>query len=109
MKPNPKNSSDVPGPGHYEPKIQMVREKGPHYKVGSETKLKADSRTAFVPGPGHYEIDRGMKGKKAKFGSEPRGIKKYGDTPGPGYYRLPQVTGHMAHYYPNGTKIPSVE
>ena len=109
MKTDAKGNDYVPGPGQYEPNVQFVKEKGPQYKVGSEHRMKGEINTAYVPGPGQYEIDRNPKGKKAKFGSEPRGLKKFNETPGPGYYKLPQVTGHLAHYYPGGTKIPSVE
>lgn len=64
---------------------------------------------AANPGPGQYEIDRRMKQKGPKFGSGIRTHAKSGETPGPGNYNLPKVTGHMASYYPQGAKIPSYD
>jgi hypothetical protein len=88
---------------------EYVKEAAPKYRIGSEPRGKDDYARSGVPGPGQYEIDRTMKKKGAKFGTGVRTASKTAESPGPGNYNLPKVTGHLASYYPQGAKIPSYD
>ena len=99
----------MPGPGQYDPAIELVREKGPNYRVGTESRNRTDPEATQKPGPGQYDINREMRGKKYRFGTSIRTNKRLSEAPGPGYYKLPKVTGHMANYYPANKKIPSAD
>lgn len=106
---NNNHANFVPGPGNYDPLCEYVKESAPKHKIGTETRGTHDYARAAVPGPGQYDMDGTLKKKGTKFGTGGRISTKKSETPGPGNYNLPKVTGHLASYYPQGSKIKSYD
>ena len=50
------NSSNSPGPGHYEHELNDItaKERAPTYRIGSASRTERPN-SGYVPGPGNYE------------------------------------------------------
>jgi len=92
-----------PGPGAYDPSLNQVRDKGPQYVFGRGGRSELAGKNG-MPGPGQYDTVPRTGGAVIGFGTGVRTSNKASDTPGPGYYNLPKVTGHLANYYPQDSK-----
>ena len=79
----------VPGPGTYDPTLDLAREHHQKAKIGTEPRGKL--AVSQVPGPGNYHDPEKNELKKlgAKIGTEERGKSRTSEVPAPGTYDLP--------------------
>ena len=51
-------ADDIPGPGTYHDKGEVIRQNSPSYKIGTDVKVSSDKTSRKdVPGPGQYSIN----------------------------------------------------
>ena len=101
-KTNSLRGDSVPGPGNYEPKSFVGREKAPSWIVG-KTERSSSVKVTAVPGPGAYINTSMLGGPKWGFGSEVRSKKKGSNVPGPGSYEIKSTMGSAPSYAPVST------
>lgn len=92
-------STDLPGPGAYEPKVEILKPSTKGFKI-SKTSRPGTNFGKNLPGPGHYapskqslsnfkHVPKWTMGNKSENSSLFARIKKiHGDTPAPGNYDL---------------------
>lgn len=87
-----------PGPGEYNPNIDVVVTKEPSYKIRPKTSLDPSQliklqkiKRIVTPGPGYYDCDKDNNVNTAfKFGSEKKfKTMKFTSENTPGYYNVP--------------------
>jgi hypothetical protein len=84
-------STDIPGPGTYDPRFNASQTELPKYSIKGRYELK---KKDLVPAPGAYELSFNDKNKAPAFGfgSSPQRIPLSGKNegvPGPGNYKVP--------------------
>jgi hypothetical protein len=89
---DPKNCTDVPGPGNYSPPTMFQTVQKGYSFGGGDSRAKRLSIRKASPGPGQYTIDGRIKLLKNApafgFGSDKRDKNNIADDPlGPGSYR----------------------
>jgi len=87
----------VPGPGAYNPSVNLVKENGPAIGMGSSNRHDLYASKSN-PGPGQYDTRGNIAGPKWGFGSEMRGKNHKSAVPGPGSYNLPTTVGDVPKY-----------
>ena len=90
-------TDSVPGPGNYEPRSFVGKEKAPSWIVG-KTERSSSAKVTSVPGPGAYSNNSMLGGPKWGFGSEARSKKKRSHVPGPGSYEIKSTMGSAPSY-----------
>jgi hypothetical protein len=87
----PSKAPEVPGPGAYDPKYQVMVPELPKFSIkGRYAQRKQDQ----IPAPGTYQVSFADKQKAPAFGfgSSPQRVPlsgKASEVPGPGNYKIP--------------------
>lgn len=57
-KPSPERIKDIPGPGTYDAKEEMIKERIPAAKIGKNKRdfLSMSNEDLTKPGPGNYDV-----------------------------------------------------
>jgi hypothetical protein len=100
-----KNAREIPGPGQYQPSIELVKKRDGCFSVGRGARPGLNGKKDLVPGPGTY-LDNNIKIPSFKdspsfgFGSGKRSdvIKGKDGPPGPGHYRLRSTFADVPKY-----------
>ena len=79
--------SIVPGPGSYDPSIEILFESFPKYKIG-RSKRVFNEFNKITPGPGSYSLSLSENSPKTVFGTSKRDPSPpiTSCSPGPGAY-----------------------
>lgn len=90
----------IPGPGAYEPQVNVISEKMPSPGIGYGTRGGMPNKTlAIVPGPGAYTtLDEKREGPKYGFGTSQRVSHKVVVNPGPGNYEIASTVAAVPGY-----------
>ena len=96
---------DVPGPGHYMPRLMASSAGATAYTIGAGQRSPVTGREARQnPGPAHYSPQKGQ-GVGWTFGRDLRSKDDIEDEPGPGHYEVPASVPDVPKYLqPGGVK-----
>ena len=80
---------EIPGPGHYDPNVNKLKDKAPGIKFEKTDKL---NKIQNIPGPGQYENKlSAFTSKGAIFNKSKRENTRNDDKPAPGHYNIPLI------------------
>ena len=86
-KPSPERKSDIPGPGSYDAREEIVKDRIPTAKIGKNKRdfLSTSNEDLSKPGPGNYEVKEQRTVISYTMGVKER-TRQQDDIPGPGTY-----------------------
>lgn len=81
-----KPSTDIPGPGAYESKLDTIKKREKNVKIGTDTRFKMEHDDGCKVAPGQYEPKLIDRRANVVIGKDSRFKESRNDSPGPNQY-----------------------